>query len=891
MKPPSSLQRLLARLLPREAESRSILGDLAEDHATLAARRGRAVAGLWYLRETVRLGTGYAARRLRAGAGNSLGAASRLLAISARRLLQDRLFSSTAVLITALGLATSSTAFGLSRMMSSGALGVPDAERLVIPSLERDGRGLPVGYADWQDWRDHVSAFDRVAISTGTSANLGLDDGTLRVTLQVGTSEYLELLGAVVSAGRLLTADDDRQGGDVAILGRGFWTRQFGGDPAVVGTTIRLDGVPVRVVGVLAAAYPLGGGDAPDVHLPISAWSRSDPSGPDGLQNRGARRFGALARLAPGVTLADARAELARVSQSLDAEFPASNRGVRVDLTPVREAVTGGLETPVAVMQLASLLLLLVGTLNVVALMLVRLSGRAHDQAVELALGARRVVVFAGPAFEAGWIGVAGIAAGAVGHWWLVSAVNASSLIAIPPILRFGPDPTSVLIISAGLFSVLVAAGILGARLVGPRGHLSSWLSGTRGSVGNRRTVLARRGLVAAEVAATTCLLIAALVLGRSFSALRGIDAGYQTDGRLVVFAELPASTYATPDQMRRFGDDALDRLTAQGGIASAAIWSRRLPGQATSFTTIVRRDKPVSSQGDALIGRQHFVTAGALRDIGLQLRRGDWLSDDAARAGRREVIISESLATDLWPEGDALGQTLRRFIPPGAPADAEEDWAEVVGVVADARFSGRVNDEGTLAATSFDVYFSWTHSPQRQVVFLLSSPQPESVTVSDVRRTLAGADPDVAVFDFQALGDTLAGEEDVPRMQATMMGAYSGVVLALSAVGLFGLLLSSVRERSRELCLRSLLGCTRAGIVRLVLVEGLLVSGVGAIGGLALAFGLTGLLSSQLFGVTPRDPVSFTVAPIVVLAVAMLASYLPARTGSRQDLRRLLRG
>ena len=620
------------------------------------------------------------------------------------------------------------------------------------------------------------------------------------------------------------------------------------------------------MIGVLPASFEWGDVDA------------LVPLAPDPSRNRGDHRISVIGRLKDGVTIAEAHADLARIAAALAAQFPDSNRGWTVRLDSFYDwLIPEDTRQSLLVLLGAVGLVLLIACGNVANLLLARGAGRQKELSIRVALGAERWRIVRQLLTESLLLT---LVAGAVG---LVIGIAATRLL-----VAFGPDTVPRLeevsfdlyVLGFAVALCLAAAFVVGtipALQVSRQGPADTLREATRGnSVGVGRQRL-RSGLAVAEVALSVALLIGAGLLLRSFARLQQVDAGFDVAPLMTLRATLPRATYPTADHNRAFYERVLADLEAQPGIASAAISSGvPLAGGNTSTSVVLLHRQPAAGEQPSADWR--LVSPGYFETMGIPLRGRDFSAAD--RADTPPVtIISESMAFRYWPNEDPLGKTvvLRSF---------GEMPCTVIGVAGDVRSDGLDIDPAPMVYGSAVAYSGWN---PMNVVWRAASSKGGTATdpssfVPAVRDIVRRIDPGVPVYDVRSLTDLLSESFGPRRFNMYLLGVFAGAALLLAAVGLFGVMAYLVAQRTREIGVRLALGAERRDIFRLILGRGVGLAIAGAGVGIVGAFWLTRVMESLLFSVSATDPGTFVAVPLVLVLVAVVACYVPARRATRVD-------
>jgi putative ABC transport system permease protein len=677
------------------------------------------------------------------------------------------------------------------------------------------------------------------------------------------TNGFFDVFGTAAALGRTMRANSDRPGDRVAVLSHGAWVRVFGSDPSVIGRSVRFGSMPTTVIGVMPKSFSWPAG--------AEAWVLSDLAVPrpavpvdDLMTQRGLSYVNVVARLKPTVTLAEAQAELDGIGRRSAEAFPANNKDRGYRLVLLHEQLTGRMRPSLLTLLGVVGLVLLIASANVANLLLARGLGRQREMAVRASLGAsparlvRQLLVESVVLALAG--GLAGLAIADQGTRLLVRLVpgdlSRSGDIAIDGrVLLF----TLGLSVATGLLFGVAPA--FAAARVPP---LEALRSGGRGATapGNRL----RSALVGAEIAVAVVVLSGAGLLLRSLVRLQNVETGYLTDSVVAMPLQLPTSRYPNSPEQTRFYQQVVERLSASGRYEVAAGYPAPF-GDGASSAAPVRRENRSASDADAMT-LFSTVTPSYFHVMGIPLLAGRTFAetDEADKPG--VVMISRAMAERFWPGEDPLGQRITL---------GDKELFTVVGIVSDIRRKGLDQPAEPMV---------YLHYRQFTLPFfhIFARGANEAMLASDARVAVRVLDPDLPLGVVQTVAELRARSMAEPRFRTVLLGLFAALGLSLAAVGLFGVVSDGVGRRARELGIRMALGAERRQILRLILADGLRISAAGAALGLLASLALGRVIASFLFGVSAADPLTLGGVSVVLLGVAALASYLPARRASRLD-------
>jgi len=782
-------------------------------------------------------------------------------------------FTAVAVLTLALGIGANTAIFSVVENVLLRPLPYPQPGNLVQiwntypPQAPRAGLS-PGDYADWRQQNASFSEMGGYAhISQGF--NLTGEGEPQRVLGSYASAGLFPLLGIHLAAGHYFVEEEDRAGSSpVVILSHHLWQSRFGGDPAVVGRTITLDNQRYRVTGVLPADFRLL--RWPDLWMPFGQYG-------DDLTEHVHHSFIGVARLKPGVTLAQARDEMARLNQQETIQYPDSHKFFGVLVEPMEDPSAAKLQGILLVLSGAVGLVLLIACGNIVNLLLVRNAGREREVAVRTALGASSWQLSRQLLTESMLLSLAG---GALG---LILAVGGLRfLMAFVPadlgVLRESGLNSKVLGFTA---AVCVATGIICGLLPALRtlranlaGVLKQGSKGTSGT-GHRRT---HNVLVISEIAMALVLLIGAGLLLRSFQHLLEVDPGFRVDHILTVEVQQAALPFTQASKLSQEDwiqigqkqslqfEQIVERIRALPGVKEAAgIDDLPLSKEFRQASRFVIEDQPIPNAGARPIVQFRTVSLGYFSTMGIPLRKGRLFTEDDWRVPR--AVINETMERRFWPNGDALGKRINL-----CSLDPKPCWSTIIGV------TGNVHQFGLDAEPTFDVYFVGGWTPY-VVVRTASDPVALAAAVTDV---IHKADSNLPVTHVMTMDGLLTDSISPRRFSATLVGVFAVLAVVLAAVGIYGVMSYTVSQRTQEIGVRMALGAQLTSVRRMILGQTLKLTLMGVALGLAGAFVVARFLTSLLFGVGVYDPLTFLGVAVLLVAVALAASYVPARRAMR---------
>ncbi|HEX2225234.1 MAG TPA: ABC transporter permease, partial [Thermoanaerobaculia bacterium] len=786
-------------------------------------------------------------------------------------------FTLAIILILALGIGATTAIFSVTDAIILRPLPYPEADRLMFfyeSLIGEDADTSSVAYLDYVEWKQRSTSFEEMAASASwLRLNLNGGERPERVHVNFVSTNYFKLLGAEPLLGRTFLLEEDIPSrSPVAILTNGFWKRYYGGDPEILGKTLSLNERPVTIVGILPEDFHDISQDT-EIFLPVT--SISVLISPTYLENRPSRWVHPVARLKRGVTTEQARAELDAIAASLAERFP-ENRGIGAKFEPVSEVIFEfeDLRTSTLVMMIASSLLMLICCINVTNLLILRSMERQREIALRLTLGSSHVRLVRQLAME-GMIlallgGVVGIFLGFAGTRLLVraSALDLPNFAAITVNTRVVAVALLISLVTGVIFGLLPA---LRSRKVDLRESLQQ---GAAQSSGGPRRELGRRLLIIAEVALALVLLLNAGLMVKSFSALRQDRVGVDSENLLVLRMNLDSPRYAEREARSFFAEELMTRAANFPGASAVGIWGPGVPGAEAHFglDLLPEVSETADTEQEARFVRRHHITPGALRALGITLRKGREFTPADVAGQQRVAIVSETMAREFWPGQEAIGKRFKPALPPGSP----EVLVTVVGIAADVRHGGRVWEARGLFPR--DVYLPLAQSPERQLTLWIRTEQDAATLGPELRKLVQSIDPNLPVFDLATMAERRFEEEAQFRFRAILVALFAVVALVLTSVGIYTVLSYAVSQRTREIGIRSALGAQHRDVLGLVISQGLVLFAVGAVIGLVGATFSRKLVSSLLYGITPNDPSTWALILAVLAAVTLVAIYIPAR-------------
>ncbi len=795
---------------------------------------------------------------------------------SLRLLARSPGFTAVAVLTLALGIGANAAIFSVVNAVLLQPLPYRAPERLVSIYSKFTNQGFDhfwISPPEYLELRQMAASFEDMGGYRNQAVNVSGKERPLRVTAVYATASTLSTLGVPAERGRWFSAAEDRPHAEpVVLLGDALWRRAFGADPGLVGRRILVDGAYRTVVGVMPPRAQIGG-ERVEAWLPVAL-------GPLDPTQRGSHFLDLVARLRPGVTLQQARAEMAGLLVRWKSLVPAGQHTPSPErhplvLAPLLEDTVGEARPALRLLWGAVGLVLLIACANVANLQLARAEGRQREIAVRTALGAGGWRLLRQFLTESLLLSLFGGVAGILLAAWGVRTLVAASPDGVPRMVEVGEigvDPWCL----GFTFAVSVIAGIafgLAPAVHARAGALVGALKegGQRSTAGSARQRL-RRGLVVAEVTLAAVLVVGAGLLLRSFWELQRVDPGFQARGLLTMELALPQTTYATPTRVTAFVERLTERLQALPGVESAAVMNGLPPRREVDANDTVFESVPVDPKGPPHnVDFWQFVTAGYFRTMRIPLVAGRFFSAQDGAQGAGVAVINETMARTFWPGKDPLGQRVKSY-------GRDARWMTIVGIAHD------VKQQGLDRKTGTELYFleaqapaTTGYAPLELHVVLRGAGDPLALA-GPARAEIQRLDPTLPVAHVLPMERVLAQSMSRSRFVTLLVLLFALVALALAAVGTYGVLAYSVEQRTREIGVRMALGAEMGGILAMVLRQGMGLAASGLALGLGLAVVLRRVLASLLFGVSPTDPLTLTGVAAILALVAAAACYLPAR-------------
>ena len=789
-----------------------------------------------------------------------------------RQLRRNPGFATVAILALALGIATNTTIFSLANAVLLRPLPYKDGDRIVVfrPHILPQIPQLSASGPEVIFFREHARSFDEVAAYAWASMNLTDAGEPEELQGAVISGNFFQTLGASAATGTALLPDADKgEDTQVVVLSNGLWRRRFGGDAGILGKKILLDGQARAVVGVMPAGFKVLQTSATspndvDVWVPQAIGYKRLPWLDHNLE--------ILAKRKAGVTLQQAQAEMNDVAVELAKTFFGFAKvDYGVDLAGIYEEVVKGVRPALRVLLGGVAFVLLIATVNVANLLMAKAVAREREIAIRTTLGASRGRVISQLMTESLVLALCG---GAVGL--LLARFGLQTLAAIAPdnIPRLGE-----LSLDGNVLTFTIAAAMLtgvGFGLVpalqSSRPNLTDTMN--KGLTGGVRGTWIRHALLATEVALAVISLTGAGLMIRSLQRLQQVNPGFQASNLLTAELSVSSQKYNEGTQAAEFFERTLERVRALPGVESMGAASV-LPLTGKDSTQVIAIEGATQSQKITSFQAQYrTVTAGYFSTMKIPLVEGRYFSEQDGADAPKVAIINDDCAKRLWPGLNPLGRRLNLI----TDAHMGKPWARIVGIV------GETKDAGLDTKEAVQVYLPNAQRPQRKMSIVVRTTGEPLQTAGGLRAAVWSIDAEQPVAAIRAMDQILHVSLARPRFNTMLLGVFAGLATILGAIGIYGLMSYAVSQRTQEIGIRMALGARRGDVARIVLGQGLRVVLAGVALGLLGALATTRLMATLLFGVTPTDAVTFTVVPVLIVAIAMLACYLPVRRATRID-------
>ena len=778
-----------------------------------------------------------------------------------------------AILALALGIGANSAIFSVVDGVLLRPLRYKDPDRLVVVWETKLSKGIleeRVSPPDYRDWLAQQRVFDQLAALRAQPAVLTGGQLPERVETALVSSSIFDVLGVKPALGRSFSPDEDQPGRNrVAVLSYGLWQRRFGGDASILGRNVTVDGNSFTVIGITPPGFRL-------LDTPSELWMPYTLDAKE-LSQRGFHTLQVIGRLKPGISTQQAESEMRSIAGRIEQQFADTNAGWSTKIVALRDQLVGNIGPTLWTLLTAVVFVLLIACANVANLLLARAGSREKEIALRTALGANPARLVRQLLTESVLLALAGGSLGLALAAWSIAALGQFGPANLPRLHEIAIDWrvlafTLLVSLATGIIFGLVPA------LSSVRSDLNSILKTSgRGTTGTRSRARLRNGLVVSEIASCVVLLVGAGLLIRSFANLESVQPGFRADHVLTMQMELPEIRYSGL-KVALFYKQLLDRLQSMSGIQYVGV-ARNLPlsGADASLNFIVE-NRPVESTAEQSRAKYRAASAGYFAALGIPLVRGRYFDPSDGEKTQGVVVINNTMARRFWPGEDPIGKRMK------AGFDGSQ-WCTIVGIIGDIRHTG------LDAPVNPEMYYQYQQIPPELMTFvegtmtlvLRTNADPNSM-IAAVRGEVQKLDADLAVFNVKSMQELVGGSLAQPRFRTLLLAVFAGVALVLAAIGLYGVIAYAVTQRTNELGVRMALGAQKGDVLKLVVGQGGRLALLGISIGLVLALGLMRIISQLLFGVNASDPLTFAATAVVILAIALAASYVPALRAIQVD-------
>jgi putative ABC transport system permease protein len=769
-----------------------------------------------------------------------------------RMLLKNPAFALVAVITLALGIGANTAIFSVVYGVLLKPLPYKDADRIVIANISPP---------DFRDLKEANQIFDRMAIWGRNLYNVNIEGETSQVMGAVVSPDFFPLLGGQL-LGRGWNSDEDLQ--QLAVISHDFWQSGFHGDPNVIGKTVRLSNENHTIIGVMPPEFQYPSRE-------IKLWATLGSAlakAPRQAENRQLRIFRVIAHLKPGVSAGQAQAEMDLISQRLQQQYPDTNTNARIILTPLYQSIVGNVGAALWVLLATVGFVLLIACANVANLMLARTAARARELAIRSALGAGRGRLIRQLMTESLLLSSIGGLAGMLFAIWGIELLPKLNPANLPRLSTIGINST-VLLFTLGISVVTGSLFGLAPALQMSKLNRSLKESG-RGTHGDSRGKRLRALLVVVEIALSLVILIGAGLLMKSMVRLLQVDSGVAAENLLT--ANINLVQFKDPQRRAAVQREIIDRISQIPGVQAAGGGTGRPPDVAQRGTRFNIQGLP-DENGNPRFAFFIAISSDYFRALGTPFIEGRSFTDRDDGGSSKVVIISKTLARNLFPNESAVGKRLQLINP-----EQSNEWREIVGVAGDVHYSG-LNDS-SLAT----IYTPFAQTPFLWNYLMIRTNALSDTLAQNIRKAVSSVDATVEAADFRTMDQLISQSVAQPRFYTILLGSFAILALALAVVGIYGVMSYAVAQRTHEIGVRMALGARRGDVLVMMIKQGMILAIAGVSLGLLAAFGLTRLMTNLLFNVQATDPLTFVVISMALIGVALLACFIPAWRAAKVD-------
>ena len=806
------------------------------------------------------------------------------LVYAARMLWQKPGYSAIAVLTLGLGIGANTAIFSVVNAVLLEPLPFAEPDRVMALGQQTTQNRAALSqfsFRNFADVRERSRSFERLAAYYNLNVTLTGDREAQLLRGTVITAELLPLLGVQPALGRAFLPEEDAAGGGPggrpALLSHEAWHEHFGGDAGVIGRAVDLNNNRFTIVGIMPQGFTFPIQAQPTQVWITTALDNERPTGPGAImQARGYRGWRAIGRLKPGVTIEQARAEADSIAAGLAGEHPEANKDMAIGVRPLHDNVVGNLRPTLLLLLGAVAFVLLIACVNVANLLLERAITRQREIKVRLALGASGARIIRQLLTESVLLSALGGLLGMVLAYWGVDVIVAISPESLSRVAETELDVTVLAFTAAVSLLTGVVFGLVPSLLVSKTNLAESLKEGRRGATASVQTSRARSVLVVAEVALALVLLVGAGLLINSFVRLQQVAPGFDPAQTLTFNVAPSAARTSSPQRIADFYQELTSRLKELPGVVNAGVVFQ-LPlsgsGAATSVQIAGRENA-----ADPSMVVFHMASPGYFQTMGIPVARGRDFTDRDTLSAPPVLIVNQAFARQHFPDDDPIGKRVGVGFSTIPVKDDESGLREIVGVVADVK-------HGSLqTAAQPEIYFAQSQMPMSAMTVVVRAAGDPRALQRSVRRIVQSLDANAPVYAVRTVEEVLDRSVATPRFNTVLLGLFAAVALILTMVGLYGVISCSVAENTQQIGIRVALGAQRSDVFKLIVGQGVILAVSGVLIGLGAAYGMTRLMSSLLFGVESTDPWTFSGVAVLLLCVAAIACYLPARRAMSVD-------
>ncbi len=808
------------------------------------------------------------------------------LRYGARMLLKNPGITFVVILALALGIGANTAIFSVVNAVLLRPLPYEESDRLAfLNETSKVMEEISISYPDFTDWRNQNNVFEKIGVYNRNSYNLtGYGDPERILTAQI-SADLFSALRVNAAIGRIFTNEEDKPGGTpVVVLSYGLWQRRFGGQSSILNQALSFNGKSYTVIGVMPQSFQYP--SRVEMWVPVGQLS-----GEANWQERGNHPgLYAIARLKPGVTLAQAQAEMGNLAANLERQYPDSNAGTGVKIQPMLEVFVSNIRRTLWVLFAAVGFVLLIACANIANLLLARARARQKEMAIRAAMGAGRWRIARQLLTESVQLALVGGTLGLLVARWGIQLILYISPNAIPRSQEIGVD-LRVLAFTIGVaFLTGLLFGLVPALQAGVVDVHERLKETGRGTTGRHWL---RSSLVVVEVATTLVLLIAAGLMVRSFYRLQRVDPGFSYEHLTSFTISVPQKKYPNIEAREAFFKRLLENTRGLPGVEGTAAASGLPLGNNGWQTSFVVEGQPIPPRNQTPLMEACLVTPDYFRVMNIPLKRGRYFNehddrsflagkdldkldeDQRTMAGVNSIIIDEAFARRHWPGEEAVGKRIRL----GGGADPKAPVLTVIGVVGRVKMEGLGQDSNRVQG-----YFSFAQMPFSGMTVITKAVADPNQLVAALRQEVKAIDPDQPIYNIRTMDEIRAESVAPERLTLTLLSIFAGIALVLAIVGIYGVMSYTVTQRTHEIGIRMAIGAQPRDVFRMVIWQGMMLALIGVAFGLLGAFGLTRLMTTMLFGIKPTDPATFAGIAALLTGVALVACYIPGRKATKVD-------